>query len=164
MTSFPNIENHGTAKIANGSVTFSYIDSWRSGVTATRPLLTPEAIVSMVKGRIARFDKIGDWGGRECDKSRYERKYISAQPIAVLRQAWAMAGADVRKEMEEMFNPASHSGISDPAWVALHTWHATDVMGDDGKPLSERPASTGNSGMVMALQSGTMSHKSMAGR
>ena len=133
-TPYPKIFNHGTAEfLDNGRmVTFTYLDSWRTAHTVTLPVLTPAQIVLKVETRHKRFKESP---GRESDNSRTERKYISAQPSAILLKAWQLMDEDARMEFEMMFAMSSHHGISDRKWAEEHQIHEVEIMGDDGRLL-----------------------------
>ncbi len=134
MSGFPKMMNSGKAKIADKQVTFSYLDSKSEAKTVTKPLLSPDRIVTMVRGRDERFDKAGP-GARESDRSRTERKYISAQPKATLILARRKMDDHLKMEFDMMLDQNSHHGISDPKWIEVYAGNFPEVIGDDGKPL-----------------------------
>jgi hypothetical protein len=145
----PELTNHGSNKVADGSITFSWLSSTGRGITHTMPLLSPKEIVDLVKQRMARFKQAGPHS-RESDSSRCQRKYIAAHPGVVLHKAWDLGDKDVRAEMAEMFNPDSHHGTSDPAWLQDNTKPSGTVIGDDGTALGVVPA--GNVGRDALVQ------------
>lgn len=121
-------------KISNGNITIHYLDSFRRASVYTDKVMTPEQIVAAVKARAERFDRFAE-NPRESDSARTLRKFMSAHPVEVLRSAWDMADGEIRDEMDEMFNPASHYGNSSPDWVKANAKAQTVMMGDDGRPL-----------------------------
>lgn len=131
---FPRIHNATRARRAEGMVTFSFFDSLGQGVTRTLPLLTPTEVIRLTEQRLDRF-KSQPAGTRESEQSRAERKYVSAQPEAILRAAWEDMGPKLRMEFEMMLDMSSHFGISDPDYVEQHSTKLHAVQGDDGKPL-----------------------------
>ncbi len=138
--SFPHPHNSGKPKIKDGEVTFSYIDSHGILVTETKRVLTAEQIRKKIKARLGRFHA-APIGSRESDDSRAERKWLSAHPEDVLKEAYGAADKDTKMEFEMAFHMASHHGISDPEWVRSRQKKLAKVVGDDSKPLDgvQRP-------------------------
>ena len=132
---FPKIYNHGKAEISGNQITFSHIDSYGNTVTETARILVPKKIASMIYERHERFEKAGA-GSRESEKSRQERKYISAHPEKTIRLAWDLLDDHGKMELEMMFDMSSHHGISDPAWMKAHARRRDSIVGDDGRGLS----------------------------
>lgn len=132
---FPTLSNFGLVHVVDGKVTFSYRDSYGIGHTVTKPVLTADRIVQMVRLRAERFDASGELN-RESNSSRTDRKYIAAQPNQILRQAWAKANDEERREMAMMLSQDSHNGTSSASWLARSKDKtAQRVEGDDGRPL-----------------------------
>lgn len=132
---FPKMLNHGKAKtVAGVLLQFSYLDSRSRGVTEIRPALRPDGIVSLVQERMDRFRKAPP-GARESDRSRRERKYISAHPPQILHKAWNLMNEGQRMEFDMMLSSSSHHGISDPNWVKEHQEPTGQVLGDDKQKL-----------------------------
>ena len=132
---FPTPANSAKAVISGNRITFSYLDSYSQPQTETKPLLKPEQIVKMVKARDRRFDEQQPPGARESDTSRAERKWIVAHPPQILFDAWDLADEETKQEMATMFDPESHHGISDPAWLKTHAKGTDTMIGDNGKTL-----------------------------
>ena len=132
---FPKIYNHGKAEISGNQITFSHIDSYGKPATETARILTPKKIASMIYERYERFGKSGP-GSRESEKSRQERKYISAHPEETIRAAWNLLDDHGKMELEMMFDMSSHHGISDPKWIKAHARRRDDIVGDDNRPLA----------------------------
>jgi len=132
---FPMPDRGEAPLITHGKLTYSYLDSFGSARTETKPALSAQQIIELVKQRMMRFDRAGP-GARESDFSRRERKYITAHPIGLLKAAWARADKMTRMEMAMMFDPNSHYGNSSRAWVEKNQRPHQQVIGDDGAPLN----------------------------
>ena len=131
---FPSINSKGKPVIKGNSVTFSYLTSFSQPVTETKPLLSAGQIVQKVSARLQRFHSSPP-GTRESETSRAERKWIAAQPEAVLREAWDRMDGHQKMEFSMMFDPNSHFGLSDPIWAKEHAKNIPKIVGDDKIPL-----------------------------
>lgn len=135
MTIFNAPDNSAKPVIHDGQVTYSYFDSNGRPHTETRKLLEPNKIVQMVSARMQRFES-APLGSRESELSRAERKYIAAQPVEALREAWRLMDEDVRGEFSSMMDGNSFHGISDPKWLAKYEHPHPEITGDDAKPFN----------------------------
>lgn len=133
-TKFPHVHNHGKAKVADGEVTYTFLDSHSRPQTVTKPLLQADRIVQMTRERLSRF-KSAPPGARESKRSRKERKYVAAQPMSMLRKAFTMMSEELRMEFDMMLDMSSHHGISDTIWAHTHARPQKNVVGDDKEEL-----------------------------
>lgn len=134
MSEFPKIHNFDKAIIEGDNITFTYVTSLSKVVTETKPILEPDDIIELIDERIYRFGE-APVGARESEMSRAERKYISAHPEKVLREAFDSMNDDQKMELDMMLSEKSHTGISNPKWVKYNVFERNDIVGDDKKKL-----------------------------
>ena len=133
-SNFPDIGNQGHAEANGARLTYTYIDSYSRAKTVTRPVLTADGVLRFLEKRMKQFHDAPP-GARESDATRADRKYISAQPLSVLRAAWGKMNADQKDEFRTMLDKVSYSGISDPKWAEKNERPTKEVVGDDNQPL-----------------------------
>jgi hypothetical protein len=134
MSKFVKPHNGAQAKVSDGELTFTYIDSYGDVITETKPILTPYEICQKVKDRMERFKMVGP-GSRESEISRAERKWLAAHPVDILHAAWNKLDGHGQMEMSMMFNPDSHFGISSQSWAKQYSDYRSSIVGDNGVPL-----------------------------
>lgn len=117
--SFPLPHHAGRIQRAGTTLTYHALASDGTLVRATRAVGTVAELRALVRARMAAFGA-ASLGARESEALRADRKYLAAHPLSVLRSLWAQASPDEQMELEMMLSPASHHGVSDPAWVQAH--------------------------------------------
>ena len=132
--SFPEMMNGAKGQMRNGKVTFTYLDSYGEVITETKNILNPREIREKVMDRMKRFHSGGP-GVRESETSRAERKWVSAHPIALLKDAWDKLDNHGKMEMSMMLSRDSHHGISNPKWAKAHEKDRSNIIGDNMVPL-----------------------------
>lgn len=128
------MNNGGKTKLSEGGITFTYMNSYGDVITETKTVLDVDGICEHVKDRMHQFHSAGP-GVRESEVSRAIRKWISAHPVSLLRQAWDKLDDHGRMEMDMMLSEKSHYGISDPTWAKKHRKEREVIIGDNLIPL-----------------------------
>lgn len=131
---FPEMMNSGRAKMSDGHLTYTYLNSFGDVITETKPMLNCDEICEHVMDRYDQFHNAGP-GVRESEASRATRKWLSAHPIRLLKQAFHKLDEHGQMEMEMMFSKMSHHGISDPKWAKAHRQDRESIIGDNLVPL-----------------------------
>lgn len=131
---FPEMMNGGKAKVSDGHLTFTYLNSFGDVITETKPVLSIDDICEHVMDRYHQFHDAGP-GVRESEASRATRKWLSAHSLSILKKAFHKLDGHGQMEMEMMFSKMSHYGISDPGWAEAHKSDRTDIVGDNLLPL-----------------------------
>lgn len=134
MSKFPEIWNGAKAKVSDGKLTYTYIDSYGDVIEETKTILSPLEICQKVKDRAERFHLAGP-GSRESETSRAERKCISAHDEGCLHKAWDLLDEHGKMEMSMMLDGSSHHGISSPTWAKKHAEDRASIVGDNQVPL-----------------------------
>lgn len=125
--------NDGEAKsFSDGTIEYSYISTDGSIVTERNDELDAEEVVQCVQERYDRFHE-APTNARESDRSRRERKRISAQSSTTLRRAWVLMDEDLKMEYVMMMSHESHHGIRKPENIEAP--EESGPIGDDGHAL-----------------------------
>ncbi len=131
---FPKMMSGAKAKISNGGMTFTYLNSYGEKIDETKPILTSFEIKQKVTDRMERFHYAGP-GARESEISRAERKWISAHSEECLKKAWNLLDEHGKMEMSMLLSKDSHYGISNPDWAKKHSKERHSIIGDNEVPL-----------------------------
>lgn len=147
---FPKIMRGENPIPKDGTLTFNYLNSYGKAITKTLPVLTPDKILKLVKERMDRFNKSNP-SARESEKSRADRKYISAHPVSILKEAFNKANNHQKMEMEMMLSKDSHYGNSTLKWVRKNEVKRQEVISDNNKPFQIKANLTGKTNNNLPL-------------